>query len=49
MKPDEKVKVIQLFQEKGWVVGMAGDGGNDCGMKNTLKMQKSKTNFKFSF
>lgn len=31
MKPDDKVKVIQLHQEEGWTVGMVGDGGNDCG------------------
>lgn len=30
-KPDDKVKVVQLFQEMGCVTGMVGDGGNDCG------------------
>jgi len=30
MKPDDKVAVVQLHQEQGWVVGMVGDGGNDC-------------------
>jgi len=30
MKPDDKVAVVQLHQAQGWVVGMVGDGGNDC-------------------
>mmetsp|Transcript_48168 Transcript_48168/g.112675 ORF Transcript_48168/g.112675 Transcript_48168/m.112675 type:complete len:1326 (-) Transcript_48168:54-4031(-) len=31
MKPTDKVTVIQKHQEQGWIVGMCGDGGNDCG------------------
>jgi cation-transporting ATPase 13A3/4/5 len=31
MKPDDKVAVVQNFQHQGLVVGMVGDGGNDCG------------------
>eukprot|EP00929_Paragymnodinium_shiwhaense_P036539 TRINITY_DN19569_c0_g1_i4.p1 TRINITY_DN19569_c0_g1~~TRINITY_DN19569_c0_g1_i4.p1 ORF type:complete len:1292 (-),score=164.98 TRINITY_DN19569_c0_g1_i4:385-4260(-) len=33
MKPDDKVKVITLWQdhEGGTITGMVGDGGNDCG------------------
>lgn len=31
MKPHDKVKVVQLFQEMGCVTAMVGDGGNDCG------------------
>jgi cation-transporting ATPase 13A3/4/5 len=31
MKPDDKVAVVNVHQEQGWVVGMVGDGGNDCG------------------
>lgn len=31
MKPDDKVAVINLHQDRGLVVGMVGDGGNDCG------------------
>merc|ERR1719498_1988556 len=33
MKPDDKIKVITLWQnfEEGVVTGMTGDGGNDCG------------------
>jgi cation-transporting ATPase 13A3/4/5 len=31
MKPEDKVAVIQLHQDRGLVVGMVGDGGNDCG------------------
>eukprot|EP00928_Gymnodinium_smaydae_P039403 TRINITY_DN2692_c0_g1_i3.p1 TRINITY_DN2692_c0_g1~~TRINITY_DN2692_c0_g1_i3.p1 ORF type:complete len:1395 (+),score=138.36 TRINITY_DN2692_c0_g1_i3:550-4185(+) len=33
MKPEDKVKVITLWQsfDDGWVTGMVGDGGNDCG------------------
>ena len=35
MKPDDKVNVIKILQERGLVVGMAGDGGNDCGALRT--------------
>merc|ERR1719482_1495513 len=31
MMPDDKVAVVQNFQHQGLVVGMVGDGGNDCG------------------
>lgn len=31
MKPEDKVAVIHLHQSRGWMVGMCGDGGNDCG------------------
>jgi len=31
MKPDDKINVVKYLQERGLVVGMAGDGGNDCG------------------
>eukprot|EP00928_Gymnodinium_smaydae_P059445 TRINITY_DN4278_c0_g1_i3.p1 TRINITY_DN4278_c0_g1~~TRINITY_DN4278_c0_g1_i3.p1 ORF type:complete len:462 (+),score=46.33 TRINITY_DN4278_c0_g1_i3:122-1387(+) len=33
MEPEDKVKLISLWQnfEDGWVTGMVGDGGNDCG------------------
>jgi len=31
MKPEDKVAVINLHQDRGWMVGMVGDGGNDCG------------------
>eukprot|EP00930_Biecheleria_cincta_P024095 TRINITY_DN17295_c0_g1_i1.p1 TRINITY_DN17295_c0_g1~~TRINITY_DN17295_c0_g1_i1.p1 ORF type:complete len:799 (+),score=130.82 TRINITY_DN17295_c0_g1_i1:270-2399(+) len=31
MKPDDKINVVKYFQGRGLVVGMAGDGGNDCG------------------
>mmetsp|Transcript_9419 Transcript_9419/g.15216 ORF Transcript_9419/g.15216 Transcript_9419/m.15216 type:complete len:1314 (+) Transcript_9419:53-3994(+) len=31
MKPDDKVAVVNMHQDQGWVVGMVGDGGNDCG------------------
>lgn len=31
MKPEDKVTVIKLHQDIGLVVGMVGDGGNDCG------------------
>jgi cation-transporting ATPase 13A2 len=31
MKPNDKVKVIRLYQKLGKVVGMCGDGANDCG------------------
>lgn len=31
MKPEDKKNLVALLQEKGMVVGMVGDGGNDCG------------------
>ena len=31
MKPTGKVDVVELVAQKGLVVGMCGDGGNDCG------------------
>jgi cation-transporting ATPase 13A3/4/5 len=31
MKPDDKINVVTYLQSKRLVVGMAGDGGNDCG------------------
>merc|ERR1719410_625485 len=31
MKPEEKINVVKFFQGMGLVVGMSGDGGNDCG------------------
>lgn len=31
MKPDDKINVVRYLQSRGFVVGMAGDGGNDCG------------------
>eukprot|EP00439_Symbiodinium_sp_Y106_P039537 s1359_g4.t2 len=38
MKPDDKIKVITLWQsygDEGTVTGMTGDGGNDCGALRT--------------
>ncbi len=31
MTPQGKIDVIERWQKKGYVVGMCGDGGNDCG------------------
>ena len=31
MSPDGKVKAVQMHMAKGLIVGMCGDGGNDCG------------------
>jgi len=31
MKPDDKINVVKYLQSQNLVVGMAGDGGNDCG------------------
>merc|ERR1719436_1070903 len=31
MKPEDKINVVKFLQSKNLVVGMAGDGGNDCG------------------
>lgn len=35
MKPDDKVKLIGLWQQQDVVCGMTGDGGNDCGALRT--------------
>jgi hypothetical protein len=29
--PEQKVQVVTLFIQRGLIVGMCGDGGNDCG------------------
>jgi len=31
MKPEDKINVVKYFQSRDLVVGMSGDGGNDCG------------------
>jgi len=31
VKPDQKVKVVEMHMEEGLITGMCGDGGNDCG------------------
>jgi len=31
MKPEDKINVVKYFQSRNLVVGMCGDGGNDCG------------------
>lgn len=31
MSPDQKQQLVQTLQELGYVVGMCGDGANDCG------------------
>lgn len=31
MSPSQKMEVIELHQARGLIVGMCGDGGNDCG------------------
>ena len=33
MKPADKVMVIKLLQKRGWIVGMAGDGGRTQNFK----------------
>ena len=32
MSPDQKVQLVEAFQDLGYVVGMCGDGANDCGV-----------------
>ena len=31
MKPQQKVAVVRMLTARGFIVGMCGDGGNDCG------------------
>lgn len=31
MQPQDKARVIELYQQSGRITGMVGDGGNDCG------------------
>jgi len=31
MTPQDKIDVVERFVRKGTIVGMCGDGGNDCG------------------
>jgi len=31
MKPEDKINVVKYFQSRNLIVGMCGDGGNDCG------------------
>lgn len=31
MSPDQKSQLVEHFQELGYIVGMCGDGANDCG------------------
>lgn len=30
-KPNDKVRIITVYQSLGKIVGMCGDGANDCG------------------
>ncbi len=32
MSPDQKAQLIEGYQELGFIVGMCGDGANDCGV-----------------
>ncbi|CAG0920834.1 unnamed protein product [Notodromas monacha] len=35
MAPDQKAQLIEAYQELGFIVGMCGDGANDCGALKT--------------
>lgn len=35
MTPTQKMQFVVLLQQKGMVVGMCGDGANDCGALKT--------------
>lgn len=35
VSPDQKVQVIQMYIDGGFITGMCGDGGNDCGALRT--------------
>ena len=32
MSPDDKTQLIESLQTLGYIVGMCGDGANDCGV-----------------
>lgn len=34
MSPDNKTKIVRKFRSLGFITGMCGDGGNDCGELN---------------
>ena len=36
MSPDQKVQVVEHLQELDYVVGMCGDGANDCGVSSPI-------------
>jgi len=33
-KPDDKASIIKIYQKIGKIVGMCGDGANDCAALN---------------
>lgn len=33
MLPEQKTQLIEAFQDLNYIVGMCGDGANDCGVK----------------
>lgn len=35
VQPDQKVQVIRNYIDRGFITGMCGDGGNDCGALRT--------------
>eukprot|EP00457_Paulinella_chromatophora_P000588 gb/GEZN01000588.1/.p1 GENE.gb/GEZN01000588.1/~~gb/GEZN01000588.1/.p1 ORF type:complete len:1220 (+),score=191.62 gb/GEZN01000588.1/:86-3661(+) len=35
MTPNDKIRVLQLYVDAGWITLMCGDGGNDCGALRT--------------
>ena len=34
MSPDQKVQIVEDLQKLDYVVGMVGDGANDCGVRS---------------
>ena len=34
MAPDHKAQLVENFQALDYIVGMCGDGANDCGVRN---------------
>lgn len=41
MSPEQKQQLIEHMQEEGYMVGMVGDGANDCGA-----LKAGRSNFK---
>jgi cation-transporting ATPase 13A3/4/5 len=44
MSPTQKSKLVEMYQDLGYIVGMCGDGANDAGALNVAHVGVSLTN-----